>query len=304
MADSTSTDERTCKTCGVSIEGTYKLRRYCDEHTPKANTKGMTHCPKCGKRSWAKNTECRTCSAANRGGPHLCGKPGPRGKCRNCYYVGKEAGQCGACGKARRLLAKGMCSTCYSSAYRGSDRGTTYSNTCGHCGNTYRSRRDDTTFCSQACNQRSRAGWVHSTEVTLYAAPPVTPDMQSDDGSRTTWVQGPCALCRSQFTSDRAGTRYCTPTCRQRARARKHGYQLLDRIAIFARDDWTCQICGEPVDWTAEPNSDWYPTLDHITPRSHGGNHEPENLRTAHRWCNSVRGDTRWYDDCDLRLKA
>ena len=294
------TADRTCKTCGVSIAGTCKLRRYCDEHTPKANTRKRKPCPRCGKPSWARETHCMSCASELANGKHICGKSGQRGDCGACRYQAKEPSRCDACGRSRKILAKGMCSACYSAAYRASGRGTTYENYCAHCGNKYRSRKPGTSFCSRSCDQRSRAGWVHSTEVAIYTAVPETHATPTSDRRTTTWVQGNCALCRTPFTTDRAGSRYCTRACRKKARARAHGLNLLDRMAIFARDNWTCQICGEPADWTAEPSSDWYPTLDHITPRSHGGGHNAENLRTAHRWCNSVRGDLRYYTDMDL----
>lgn len=62
------------------------------------------------------------------------------------------------------------------------------------------------------------------------------------------------------------------------------------RISVFERDGWVCQLCGEPTDRLAGPNSDWFPSLDHIVPQSKGGGHDRDNLRTAHRWCNAVRG--------------
>lgn len=62
------------------------------------------------------------------------------------------------------------------------------------------------------------------------------------------------------------------------------------RVAVFERDAWVCQLCGDPTDRNATPNSDWFPSLDHIVPASKGGPHTFENLRVAHRWCNSVRG--------------
>jgi HNH endonuclease. len=65
------------------------------------------------------------------------------------------------------------------------------------------------------------------------------------------------------------------------------------RIALHERDDWTCQLCHEPVDREAATLDRLAPTLDHIVPRSHQivPDHSPQNLRTAHRWCNSVRGN-------------
>lgn len=74
------------------------------------------------------------------------------------------------------------------------------------------------------------------------------------------------------------------------------------RRTIYARDDWTCQICLEDVDADlVGTRSAWRPSIDHILPRSKGGSDEPSNLRLAHLWCNSVRSDERAYTEEDLR---
>ena len=64
------------------------------------------------------------------------------------------------------------------------------------------------------------------------------------------------------------------------------------RRAIYERDNWTCQICQEPVDPTVSPLTRWGATLDHIEPWSSAliPDDRPSNLRLAHRRCNSVRG--------------
>lgn len=62
------------------------------------------------------------------------------------------------------------------------------------------------------------------------------------------------------------------------------------RRELYERDSWTCAICQLPVDRGAHWNDDMAPSLDHIKPRSLGGTHNADNLRTAHRICNSVRG--------------
>lgn len=64
------------------------------------------------------------------------------------------------------------------------------------------------------------------------------------------------------------------------------------RLTVIERDGGICQLCFEPVE-LGRSVSDWSPSLDHVVPRSHGGSHELENLRLAHRWCNSVRGAAR-----------
>lgn len=57
-----------------------------------------------------------------------------------------------------------------------------------------------------------------------------------------------------------------------------------------------CWLCGEPIryDITGPPagrHRDAF-TLDHLIPLSHGGNLlDPANARSAHRKCNSARGN-------------
>lgn len=65
------------------------------------------------------------------------------------------------------------------------------------------------------------------------------------------------------------------------------------RLAIYERDGWTCQLCGEAIDRAADPQrDDAAPSLDHIVPRSHQlvPDHSDANLRLAHRGCNARRG--------------
>ena len=65
------------------------------------------------------------------------------------------------------------------------------------------------------------------------------------------------------------------------------------RQSLYERDNWTCQLCNEPIDQEAHWNADYAPSLDHVIPQSHMliPDHSPSNLRTAHRVCNSLRGD-------------
>ncbi|MBM4558217.1 hypothetical protein GS466_24840 [Rhodococcus hoagii] len=65
-----------------------------------------------------------------------------------------------------------------------------------------------------------------------------------------------------------------------------------DRLAIYERDGWVCQLCGHEVRSDLHPNHALAATLDHIAPRSTTlyADDSPENLRLAHRRCNSARG--------------
>jgi 5-methylcytosine-specific restriction endonuclease McrA len=54
----------------------------------------------------------------------------------------------------------------------------------------------------------------------------------------------------------------------------------LNRRAVFARDGHACQYCGDGAE-----------NLDHVIPRSRGGDHTWENVVAACRRCNTRKGN-------------
>src|SRR5690606_3289005 len=56
----------------------------------------------------------------------------------------------------------------------------------------------------------------------------------------------------------------------------------ISRKAVLARDSWTCQYCGE-----RKPGM----TIDHVIPRSRGGQSVWENIVAACGSCNRRKGD-------------
>ena len=59
------------------------------------------------------------------------------------------------------------------------------------------------------------------------------------------------------------------------------------RLAIYTRDGFRCTYCGRPVATARKPHlAPLLATLDHVTPREHGGSNEPANLVTACKPCN------------------
>ncbi|MGW7085029.1 HNH endonuclease [Streptomyces sp. NPDC054871] len=53
-----------------------------------------------------------------------------------------------------------------------------------------------------------------------------------------------------------------------------------------------CWICGHNIDLTLDARDPWSWTLDHAVPISRGGSLlDPANARSAHRRCNSARGN-------------
>jgi 5-methylcytosine-specific restriction endonuclease McrA len=69
-----------------------------------------------------------------------------------------------------------------------------------------------------------------------------------------------------------------------REEAAKDGELGADRDAIFDRDNGRCYLCKLPV-------ARELATFDHVRAISDGGTDEEDNVRTAHRACNSEKGD-------------
>lgn len=114
-------------------------------------------------------------------------------------------------------------------------------------------------------------------------------------GSRV-FTCGGCKWCGGQFVG--IGV-YCSKKCSTSAKfARRSSGQSFNispraRLAIYDRDDWTCQLCNFPVERGLHYRHDWAPSLDHIIPQATTliPDHSPSNLQLAHRMCNSMKGD-------------
>ncbi len=66
-----------------------------------------------------------------------------------------------------------------------------------------------------------------------------------------------------------------------------HQSHLPTRRNIFKRDNWTCQYCG------LQSKNKKTLTIDHVMPRSRGGDSSWTNLTTACASCNSKKGNRR-----------
>lgn len=67
------------------------------------------------------------------------------------------------------------------------------------------------------------------------------------------------------------------------------------RAALYERDGWACVYCGRgPRDARRWSQAVVILTLDHLVPRSQGGDNTPRNLVSACRSCNSSRQDRDW----------
>lgn len=76
--------------------------------------------------------------------------------------------------------------------------------------------------------------------------------------------------------------------------ARRKGARIapVDREAIYARDNNTCQLCGKKVNMKKRYPDPLSASLDHILPIARGGAHEPRNVQLVHLICNSRKKHT------------
>ena len=165
----------------------------------------------------------------------------------------------------------------------------------------YRGLTEDFETCSTGCANtwRKNQNIVYSLGKQLVhvpAKPRVTPSCVPPvtvlKGSF--FVAGACVICKASFVSPHAHNKTCSPRCARKLSSTSNWIPTQQRYAIYARDNWICQLCFTPVDrrlrYSYEKYQPKYPSLDHIKPRSLGGKHEADNLRLAHVGCNSARG--------------
>lgn len=102
-----------------------------------------------------------------------------------------------------------------------------------------------------------------------------------------------CERCRriKKRETKRARGKLYGKTYRSRARAYGVRYEPVNRMKVFARDKWRCQLCGKPVDRDAKAPHPLSVTLDHVVPMSVGGDHTYANVQCAHFLCNSIKGN-------------
>ena len=89
---------------------------------------------------------------------------------------------------------------------------------------------------------------------------------------------------------------------REIARRTRIAEQMVDNDitleGLYKRDKGVCHICGGKCDYEDYVVSDqaiicgdWYPSIDHVIPLSKGGEHSWDNVKLAHRICNSKKSN-------------
>ena len=119
-----------------------------------------------------------------------------------------------------------------------------------------------------------------------------------------------CKNCGVEYSIGATGynsDKYCSEKCMKRYAMRIKNDRRLRRLKmrkqdpditlekLFRRDHGICYLCGEKCDWNdidgviAGLN---YPSIDHVVPVAKGGTHTWDNIKLAHRSCNTAKRDT------------
>lgn len=159
---------------------------------------------------------------------------------------------------------------------------------CQHCGIVFCGRRAK--YCSTRC-----ANAAQSQQLRVMASAKIK--------TITKWTCRICGAVVSQRGNQiRNGLQLCKRCgadaarwrMSQSRRAREAGVMRIEKfnkVDVFERDGWRCQLCGRPVMRIVTGYNPRMATVDHIVPLSRGGPHTIDNCQTACMMCNATKQD-------------
>lgn len=261
---------RACPICSKDFKSSrYKLTDYCSALCRSKALRGLFSCLQCGRECVKRGKSIKAGSDDK-----FCS--------RACSFTHKAATKATRVAKAAPKLS------------------TYIAKPCDSCGKHWGARREWSTC--DACKMASRrqaasiAGRALAEAKHKAAGKVVACDECGAQFCPVYGSQGrnnlcsPCAVIRSERYERDYKRRFGGNHVR---RARKRGAErkTFDILGVLARDNWTCQLCGEPTPkelrGTCDPRA---PELDHILPIAAGGAHVPENCQCACRECNGAKG--------------
>ena len=125
------------------------------------------------------------------------------------------------------------------------------------------------------------------------------------------YIQIELKVCKHCGTLFIGKSNYCSQRCRERNWERQKSRQRINNAKkngaidygitldkLIKRDNNVCHICNKECninDYTYKNNTfiagNNYPSIDHVVPLVKGGTHTWNNVKLAHRLCNSIKKD-------------
>lgn len=108
-----------------------------------------------------------------------------------------------------------------------------------------------------------------------------------------------CSECKAESELKNNRAQYHRKEVKRRIRIKT---AMVDRdinlISLYNRDKGICHLCGTRCDFDDKVEIDgtvicgnMYPSIDHVIPLAKGGLHSWDNVKLAHRLCNSIKAD-------------
>lgn len=187
---------------------------------------------------------------------------------------------------------------------------------CKGCAVTFESHQRARLFCCSRCNfafRLAKLGRCSYCKVEVAFEYKIGLD-RNESGTSLSDFPAEHEACRAEYLDEvgrdddcrcveckaRKGITKSVPQSKAQRRPTAHGKH---RQVVLERDNFICQICELPTDPDAGTTADLYPTLDHIVRVVDGGGDELDNLRTAHKWCNSALNVSLYGEDW-VRVRA
>lgn len=152
---------------------------------------------------------------------------------------------------------------------------------CFCCKKQFSKKASHQKFCSRKCAWSFNHSGGLACKVRFQPCPKCCNNLVTVHGKGR--IDKLCRDCRRE--TDRR------KNSRKNMRRRSSGELTVTIQELAARDGERCQICMRRLNVFLPGSHQLGPTFDHILPVSRGGTNDAENLRLAHRRCNSRRGN-------------
>lgn len=77
----------------------------------------------------------------------------------------------------------------------------------------------------------------------------------------------------------------------KKRRCRTEESKYINLVSLYHRDNGICWLCGKRCDIALDKNNNYYPSIDHVVPISKGGKDSWDNVKLAHRICNTIKSN-------------
>lgn len=294
------TNTASCEACGntFSFPGYTRRKRFCSDGCRFSLAKSGKNarpvpCPRCGTKFVKKRADQAYCSTQCRARVFSCLNCQSQFKPRNTRHAKYCSRECAFDARRRRLPAAiadrrdcGVAARLARWFWSWGDDVFPYFSRCGDCGELVLIKNaEHNPQCAVCLRRRTRRRLCRDCGNDLCG------------GGHARIKRMTCSACREKrrMESRRLARKKNGKNHRQRCRKYGAPYTKIRELAVYERDNWTCQICGRTLrkDWDCNDPS--CRTIDHIIPLSLGPlgpGHVLSNVRACCHGCNSRKSDS------------